>query len=38
MEGSEDASAIVEPPDDPEVLEIDPTCRYIRVINSSSMA
>ncbi|CAA0280715.1 unnamed protein product [Arabidopsis thaliana] len=29
MEGSEDASAIVEPPD-PEVLEIDPTCRYIR--------
>lgn len=37
MEGSEDASAIVEPPD-PEVLEIDPTCRYIRVINSSSLA
>ncbi|ESQ30589.1 hypothetical protein EUTSA_v10011403mg [Eutrema salsugineum] len=29
MEISEDASAIVEPPD-PEVLEIDPTCRYIR--------
>ncbi|EOA40094.1 hypothetical protein CARUB_v10008787mg [Capsella rubella] len=29
MEGSEDASAVVEPPD-PEVLEIDPTCRYIR--------
>uniref|UniRef100_A0A1J3DCW0 non-specific serine/threonine protein kinase n=1 Tax=Noccaea caerulescens TaxID=107243 RepID=A0A1J3DCW0_NOCCA len=29
MEGLEDASAIVEPPD-PDVLEIDPTCRYIR--------
>lgn len=34
MEGLEDASAIVEPPD-PDVLEIDPTCRYIRVIKSS---
>ncbi|CAA7015284.1 unnamed protein product [Microthlaspi erraticum] len=29
MEGLEDASAIVEPPD-PDILEIDPTCRYIR--------
>lgn len=31
MEGLDDVSAVVEPPD-PEVLEIDPTCRYIRVI------
>ncbi|CAH2036216.1 unnamed protein product [Thlaspi arvense] len=29
MESAEDTSTIVEPPD-PEVLEIDPTCRYIR--------
>lgn len=30
MDGSEDSSALQEPPD-PEVLEVDPTFRYIRV-------
>ncbi|XP_010549171.1 PREDICTED: probable serine/threonine-protein kinase WNK6 [Tarenaya hassleriana] len=29
MDGSEDSSALQEPPD-PEILEVDPTCRYIR--------
>ena len=33
-ESSEDGSGHAEPPD-PDVLEIDPTCRYIRVILSS---
>lgn len=33
MEGSEDAAPIQEPPD-PEVLEADPTLRYIRVSSS----
>lgn len=30
MDGAEDAAPIHEPPD-PEVLEVDPTLRYIRV-------
>jgi hypothetical protein len=31
MESSEDGGSHSEPPD-PDVLEIDPTCRYIRVM------
>lgn len=31
MESSEDGAAKMEPPD-PDVLETDPTCRYIRVM------
>ena len=30
MDGSEDGAVLQEPPD-PEVLEVDPTNRYIRV-------
>lgn len=31
MAVSEDAAVYAEPPD-PDVLEIDPTCRYVRVL------
>lgn len=31
MESSEDGAAHAEPPD-ADVLEVDPTCRYIRVL------
>lgn len=35
MDCSEDASVLQEPPD-PEVLEVDPTFRYIRVMRTIS--
>lgn len=34
VESSEEDTGLTEPPD-PDVLEIDPTCRYIRVMFSS---